>query len=278
MEVEILTVPYDSGYKNIRMGRGPSYLVENGLVEQIKNRGHRVFFDSIENDSDFTPEISNSFRLNELLSERVRQCVLQKRFPFILSGNCNSCVGIIAGLGSEIGIIWLDNHADMNTPETTTSGFLDGMGLAMSLGLCWRSMCTAIEGFAPIEGNKTIHIGSRNISDKETENFIKTNTTLIESKQIREQTADILTPALESLIKKVHKVYLHLDIDVFDPSVAKANSYQEKDGLTLEDVIHIIRKIKKRFIISACTIVSYDPKYGDSQTLDVITRAIEEIV
>ena len=151
MKIEILTVPYDSGYKNIRMGKGPSYLVENGLVEQIEKKGHKVFLDSIENNSDFTPEISNSFSLNELLSKRVRQCVLQNRFPLVLSGNCNSCVGIIAGLGSDVGVIWLDNHADMNTPETTTSGFLDGMGLAMILGLCWSGMCEAIEGFAPIE-------------------------------------------------------------------------------------------------------------------------------
>ena len=63
------------------------------------------------------------------------------RFPLVLSDNCNATVRVITGLTGaspkeeeEVGLIWFDGHADFNTPETTTSGFLDSMGLATAVG------------------------------------------------------------------------------------------------------------------------------------------------
>jgi arginase family enzyme len=59
----------------------------------------------------------------------------------VLSGNCNTAVGTISGLGtSDLGVVWFDAHADFNAPETTTTGFTDGIGLAVAVGHCWKAM------------------------------------------------------------------------------------------------------------------------------------------
>ena len=65
-----------------------------------------------------------AFELNRRLAERVRKASSQKDFPLVLSGNCNSALGTLAGLNQpDLGMIWFDAHGDFNTPETTESTF-----------------------------------------------------------------------------------------------------------------------------------------------------------
>ena len=81
-----------------------------------------------------------------------------QRFPVVLAGNCNSYVGTLAGLETDrAGVSWFDAHGDFNTPETTTTGFLDGMGLAMASGRCWKAMPETIAWF-----QVQMHIGKLN--------------------------------------------------------------------------------------------------------------------
>ena len=78
--------------------------------------------------------MATAFELHGLVSGRVRQAIAEGGFPLVLSGNCNTAaIGAIAGAGPEdLGIVWFDAHGEFNTPETTTTGFIDGMGLAIA--------------------------------------------------------------------------------------------------------------------------------------------------
>jgi len=133
MEIQLIQVPYDSGFKNVRMGLGPAHFIENGVVTMFQNSGHGVNVGSVHSRIPFASEIGTTFDVNRELAEQVRSAVDGRRFPVVLAGNCNSCLGTLSGLDSKrLGIIWFDAHGDFNTPETTTTGFLDGMGLAMA--------------------------------------------------------------------------------------------------------------------------------------------------
>ena len=93
----------------------------------------------------FLSEIGTAFELNRLLSKEVKAAVGDGMFPMVLSGNCNSCLGTIAGINSgQLGVVWFDAHGEFNTPETTQSGFLDGMPLAMATGRCWKTILKTI--------------------------------------------------------------------------------------------------------------------------------------
>jgi arginase len=97
---------------------------------------HQVGSDRIESRVSFKTEIDTTFDLNRLLSEQISTAIRSKMLPNVLDGNCNNCLGTIAGIGQKrLGIVWLDTHGDFNTPETTVSGFLDGMRQAMATGL-----------------------------------------------------------------------------------------------------------------------------------------------
>jgi len=139
MRTQIIQVPYDSGYKDYRMGRGPGHIVRHLKAEK------NFPVDEVEVHDRFALEVGTSFAVARQLAEKVCNVAGSGAFPLVLAGGCISCVGTLAGLGAPPpAIIWLDAHGDFNTPETTISGFLDGMGLATAVGRCWgkpRSHC-----------------------------------------------------------------------------------------------------------------------------------------
>ena len=148
-EVEVMVVPYDSGHRGKRMGAGPERLIEAGLESALREAGFDVATTSIELPDDFFPaEPQAAFALHRLLARAVGDASSRGAFPLILAGNCNTAIGTLAGIRNrDIGIIWFDAHGDFNTPETTSSGFFDGMALATATGHCWREMVASVPGF-----------------------------------------------------------------------------------------------------------------------------------
>jgi arginase len=164
--ITIFAVPYDSGYRDLRMGAGPEHLLSNGMEGVLAATGREIRSEVLQATIPFHAEIATAFELFGMLAKRVHEATASGRFPLVLSGNCNSTVGVIAGLAGaspkeEVGLIWFDGHADFNIPETTTSGFLDGMGLAMAVGHCWAQMVRAVPGFRPVSEENVVLIGSR---------------------------------------------------------------------------------------------------------------------
>ncbi|HEX6040499.1 arginase family protein [Longimicrobium sp.] len=148
MDIRLIAVPYDSGIRGWRMGAGPDRLLDAGLEEQLRAAGHTVSAERVELAAEAVPEIRATFDLAARLSERVSAARAAGALPIVLAGNCASALGTLAGLADdEPGIVWLDAHGDFNTPETTRSGMLDGMALAIATGRCWTEMAGTIPGF-----------------------------------------------------------------------------------------------------------------------------------
>ena len=168
MEIRLLLVPYDSGQRNVRMGAGPEHLCAAGLEKHLAAQGHQVDSEVIEPASrNWRAEVQTSFELMRAIAKHVRAARTARRFPVVLSGNCLAAVGVIAGLGPGTGVIWIDAHGDFNTPQTTTSGFLDGMALATATGQCWGELARSIEGFQPVPENAVVLLGARDLDPGE---------------------------------------------------------------------------------------------------------------
>lgn len=168
-DVRLITVPYDSGIRGWRMGAGPPHLLDGGLEARLRARGHTVQTRWIEAPADPPPaEIRTTFQLAAGVADAVREARSAGAFPVILAGNCATAMGTLAGLAdADPAIVWLDAHADFNTPETTRSGFLDGMALAIATGRCWTQMAAAIPGFRPVPEPRVLLAGTRDIDPAE---------------------------------------------------------------------------------------------------------------
>ena len=244
------------------MGGGPEHFVQNGVEQQLRDSGHEVETVSIEAPGSFRSEIKTAFELNRLLAKRVGSAYEAGIFPLVLSGNCNSSLGTLAGIGSQqLGIVWFDSHGDFNTPETTQSGFLDGMGLATAAGLCWRKMADSIPNFSPIPGSNILHVGGRDFDAEELTLFERAGGTVVGADSIRHSSVSAaLGSALEILRSRVSRLYLHFDLDVLDPELAPANEFAAPEGLTAAQVEEAIQMIGERFKVCASGIAAFDPQ------------------
>ena len=256
MDIQLLAVPYDSGNHRARMGAGPEALLDAGLERALREGGHRVHTRVAElAPGSWRAEIQTSFELMRMLSVAVREAVESGRLPIVLAGNCNTAIGTLAGLGGGVGVAWFDAHGDFNTPETTTSGFLDGTAVAIITGRCWKQLAVAVPGFRTIPDERVCLVGTRDVDSLEGKLLAESNVALIEPKKLRSE----LPRTLRSIGQHVDRMYVHLDLDVLDADLAAANSFAVTGGLTVEDVEYALALISVDFRIAGVTLSAYDP-------------------
>jgi len=264
MNIQLLLVPYDSSRRGWRCGTGPEHLVRAGLPAHLQRQGHIVTaIHIIEDDPAYPPaEIRTAFELTRRLATAVRSARSAGHFPLVLSGNCNTAVGTLSGLTpARRATFWFDAHGDCNTPETTTTGFLDGMGLAMTMGLCWHHLGASVPGFQPVAAESTFLLGARDLDPPEAAFLQGSAITAVSVDQIPEGLPGLLAsvPLADSL------GYLHLDVDVLDPTVGKANRLPVPDGLSLAHLTAAIAAIRARVPLGAAAITSYAPEDDNDQ-------------
>lgn len=278
--VQIIQVPYDSGNRSVRMGCGAEHLVNNGLAEVLQAEGYDVGIETIESNAEFRAEIQTQFEIYRLLARRVAEARENGRFPLVLSGNCGATIGAIAG-AERLGVIWFDAHGDFNTPETTTSGFLDGMGLAIAAGLCWKYLASSIPNFSPLAGKDILHVGGRDFDVEERNLFKQAGATVVDAAAINQtDVREALSSPIQNLLLNVETVHLHIDLDVHNPKEAPANEYvTEEGGLSVQQVTEAVKFIKENLAISSATIAAYDPKCDpQGKTLEVGFNLIRKIL
>jgi arginase len=262
--VRTVFAPYDSGHRGLRMGAGPDHLMDNGLPKMLRSvERPSLSFADVLPEVDPPAEVATAFELDRLVSEQVREAVAGDEFPLVLSGNCNTAVGTIAGLGAaDLGVVWFDAHADFNTPETTTTGFTDGMGLAVAVGHCWKEMARGVPGFAPVAEQDVVLAGIRVVKPSEDECLAASSVSVVVADRIELAGPSALEESLEVLEERVGRVYVHLDLDVLAPEkVGKANEFATKGGLSAEDLEMALGMVRERFSVAAAGIASYDPAF-----------------
>jgi arginase len=259
-------VPYDSGHKNVRMGCGPLHLQAHGAAARLRAAGLQVTEKVIDVTAAFPTEVRAAFDLHRLVGDAVSAALASGAFPVVVAGNCNTAaIGTIAGVGtSDTGILWLDAHDDCETPDTTTSGFLDGMALAMLTGQCWPQLLRKISGMEPLPGGHAVLIGARDVSAAAAHNLASAGIERIDVEDIQRHGASVaIIPAIQRLKSRgVRRLVIHVDLDVHDPvSVAPANCFAVPGGLHAADVIDLIQGSREQIEITAICLGSYDPGF-----------------
>ena len=168
--------------------------------------------------------------------------------PLVLGGCCCSHVGVVEGLSSRhdrLGVIWLDAHGDLNTPETSPSGNEWGMPLRM-----------LIDGGA-IDPHNVALIGSRNLDPPEVE-FIA---------------AAGIHDNAEAVLERVDCVYVALDCDVFEPSEL-AVFMPEPGGLTVAEVEKLLCGLRDRGVVVGAGLTGLAPDPANVEKLERLCTAL----
>lgn len=272
----ILDVRHGSRVAAIPTAAGPTRLLEAGLAEAMGASGLPV--DVVELESPVggaAGEVAASFAIANLLARRVRETLRADRMAVVLAGSCHTGIGSLSGIPKAArGVIWLDGHGDFNTPETTESGLLDGMTLAGITGRCWERMSSRVTGFSPVPDDRVLLIGARSLDEGEA--------ALLEGSDIvripAEDAPSGAPGALRALGERAGGVYLHLDLDVLDPSVGMANAHATEGGLSRSDLRALVEVAVESCPLRAVAFASYDPSADEKGTVSNAALEIARVL
>lgn len=252
MATRFFSLPYDSGHRGMRMGAGPLRLTEALEIEATE----------IAPSSEWRAEIRTTFELYRNLAAAIQPDEL----PVVFSGHCGAAVAVAAAVGTgDLALIWFDAHGDYNTPDTTDTGFLDGMFLSVLTGRSWKSIARTIPGFAPLDPKRIVHCGARDWSPGEREALLQDEVRIA-------RTADDVS--FDGIAAK--RILIHIDVDVLDPRYGRANTYACDGGLSPDELLSVIERAKSRFEIAGLVIAAYDPSCDpEGRIVEVVRRVVD---
>lgn len=248
MAARLIAVPFHDGLADVDRGRGPAALL---------TACGRTAAATVAPPDPSAPEAERVFAVARELAGLVRAARADGALPVVLAGDCNSCLGTVAGCDPEgLGVVWLDAHADFDTPEDSASGSLDAMGLALLAGHGWAALRSTVPGLAPIRERDVVLAGVRDLEPGQRERLRRSAVRVLPGAgwPVAE-----LGGALDDLRRRVSRVYLHVDLDALDPGVGIANRYSAPGGLGLEQLLAAIAAVAARFELAAAAITAYEP-------------------
>lgn len=248
--VEVLGVPMDLGADRRGVDMGPSAIRYGGLAAQLESLGL-----DCEDGGDITvprPEAAEQDAVGpgggaakyfqetrsvcERLSQRVRSIRDSGRFPLVLGGDHSIGIGTANGVADdETAILWFDAHGDFNTPATTPSGNVHGMGLAAILG----KGVFADHGWAHVpelDESNVAMIGLRSLDTDEKRLIKESEVHAYTMTDIDERgITTVLREALAEITESAEKLTVSLDLDFLDPSEAPGVGTPVRGGVSYRE-------------------------------------------
>jgi len=255
--VEIVGVPMDLGGNRRGVDMGPSAIRYAGLANKLAEIGYRVrdrgnvhVKDPAEGHATHTYEkyegetgrrkphnVSEIVRASEELAVAVEDIAKAGNIPIVLGGDHSIGMGTIAGLdraGKRAGVIWIDAHGDINTPETSPSGNVHGMPFAVALGLAGDPFPASLRGTT--DGKHGVLIAIRDIDPGEKDNIRRAGVTAITMADIdRSGMADTMKKAIAVAGQAPGGIHVSLDMDALDPDEAPGVGTPVRGGLSYRE-------------------------------------------
>jgi len=271
--ISVIGAPMDLGQSRRGVDMGPSAIRYAGVIERIQRLGISVEdLGDIQIDRPSLSEdpitklknLETVLQANISLSIEVDSIIKRGSLPLVLGGDHSISIGSIAGVAKHyqnLGVIWFDAHGDLNTPETTPSGNIHGMPLAVSLGLGEKQLIS-IGGYTPkIKSENIVIIGARSLDPGEKE--------LIKEKGIKVFTMHEIdrlgmTKVIEETIKylkdrNVDGVHLSVDLDALDPIYAPGVGTPVQGGISYRESHLAMEMFAEANFITSVDFVEVNP-------------------
>jgi arginase len=272
MRIRVIGVPMDLGSDRRGVDIGASAIRYAGLNDQLRRLDHQVR--DIGNIVVPQPEsqpIGNPHlkylepivKVAEELADAVTTTLEESEFPLILGGDHSIALGSITGITrvhKDVGVLWIDAHADFNTEVTTPSGNIHGMALAALAGL-GNSRLTGLGGWAPKLNTQTIVIvGARDLDHGERE-LLRTHHIHVFTMSDIDQRgfSDVMRQSLAIAGQANDGIHLSLDMDALDPTHAPGVGTPVRGGLTYREAHLAMELIADSGRLIAMDVVEVNP-------------------
>ncbi len=279
---------------------GPGRLRDRGILSVFSNLGHEVadYGDVTPSNAhipqtSFTQEERNSKNSREVYSScaelysRTTQVLQDSRIPFILGGDHSLSIGSVAAVadhyainGKKIGLLWVDAHPDINTPETSPSGRFYGMSVAILAGLVPGALASLQKSGLAVRFENLAFIGLRDVDPGE-RLLLKQRCpaaltmSLIDELQIRAA----VDQALEAVTNGTDGFVLSFDLDACDPHFAPGTGTPKRGGLTYRECHYILERAAATQKLASIEVVEFNPGLDrNGETAEVTLSLAESIL
>jgi len=275
-KVRVIGVPLDLGQTRRGVDMGPSAVRVAGLAARLEALGHKV------TDAGNAPVClaeqqqfgeSSAKYLKEITmtctnaAEMVLKALEQEEIPVSIGGDHSMAAGTVSGVsefyrrrGQRVGLIWLDAHSDINTPETSPSGNVHGMPLAAIMGL-GPSELSNIFGYAPkVSPENCVIVGVRDVDAYEVENIRRAGVEVFTMRDIDERgMRTVMEEALRLAGRGTAGYHISLDMDWIDPEDAPGVGTPVRGGATYREAHLAMEIIADHARMTSFDIVEVNP-------------------
>jgi len=270
-KVGVIGVPYSVSSFGSGAGQSPRALRKAGIVDALT-----TICVGVEDLGDLEtelplpdmgdPRLRNPGQVVVLcraLAKRIQCAVEDGYFPFVIGGDDSVLMGMIEGLrrtlGDRIGLIYMDAHGDFNVPETTPSGMIGGMDVAVTAGRGARELVEMF-GHCPILPEENIVLyGVRDLDKVEEMALNESKVKVYTRKALRTLGVEwAVEKVLRDLQHNCDKVFLHVDIDVLDVSVVSAQALSVPDGLSSEEFQKTLQMLLESGRLCGIAVMMFD--------------------
>jgi arginase len=272
-KISLIGVPMDLGQARRGVDMGPSAIRYAGVIERLKQLNHEVEdrgdieigrppnFD-IKNEQNLK-DLEEVVKSNQRLAEAVSDASDRGDFPLVLGGDHSIAIGTLAGIANKyenLGVIWYDAHGDLNTGETSPSGNIHGMPLAVSLGIGHTSL-TEIGGYAPkIKPENIAIVGARSLDEGEKELIREKGIKVFTMHEIdRLGMTNVMEEAISHVSRNTDGLHLSFDLDALDPQDAPGVGTPVVGGTTYREAHLAMEILAERNIVTSAEFVEVNP-------------------
>lgn len=287
--IGVIGVPIDLGAGRRGVDMGPSAIRIADLEKKLEDLGHKV---TDYGDLDVMIPETQKVGTGKLrykkpilaacreLMKATEKCLDDGRMPLVLGGDHSIAIGSVAGStnwfarrGEHLGLIWFDAHGDANTPETTPSGNIHGMSLAVTLGYGDHEL-VHLGGRSPkVLARNTVLIGIRDIDKDERDFLKKSGVTCYTMRDLDERgMRDTLDEAIRLASDGTAGIHLSFDLDVVDPEDAPGTGTPVWGGISYREAHLAMEMFADRANIVSMDLVEVNPVL-DSQNMTGVLAA-----
>lgn len=290
IRIGVAKFPYSGSMAGPELSEGPEIIERGGLREVLESMGC-VLAES--ETARLTPDEKHHYgvwhRLG-LASRHLREIVAGQRhrglFTLGLLANCNGLMGMLAGLQHsgpdwrplQVGLVYCDAHGDFNTPETTLSGMLGGMPVAVSTGLCLTRLRLECGLDPALPTRYVTMVGVRDLDPHERELLDRSDVEHISVDEVRRLSPSI-DLEMERLAIITDLIYVHIDLDVLDPSEVPGHGLPVEGGPSSSELADALEMMFEQPKAAAFGIASYPAgRDEDGRTLRAVYSLVKGVV
>jgi len=247
VKVDVIKNPY-GGARNVpELSINPDYIHAAGLERLIGEWGGELIrpIQDIRLNAEQEKQYGSWNRMalaNSNFAAVVREGLQDNLLTVGLEANCNDLLGMLAGLkydsdgnARRVGLVFIDAHGDFNVPETTLSGMLGGMPVAVAAGHALHNLRKTAGLNEPLPMSHIVWGGVRDLDPLEAERFREHEARQFSVRDIRELSANFIE-AMNELSARVDAIYVHIDMDVLDPAEVGGHPLTVPDGPSSADL------------------------------------------